>query len=57
MNLVTVRLSTLSLKFLCKFSRIFFRVCEFGNGDVDVAGYAEYSELDVLRFFYCEKGT
>jgi hypothetical protein len=53
MNLVTVRLSTLSLKFLCKFSRIFFRVCEFG--DVDVAGYAEYSELDVLRFFIVRK--
>ena len=29
------------LKFLCKFSRIFFRVCKFRNGGV--VGYAEYS--------------
>ncbi len=35
--------STLYLKFLCKFSRIFCRVCKFRNGGV--AGYAEYSGL------------
>ncbi|WP_353057573.1 DUF6783 domain-containing protein, partial [Bacteroides acidifaciens] len=35
--------STPYLKFLCKFSRIFFRVCKFRNGGV--AGYAEYSGL------------
>ena len=31
------------MKYLYKFSRIFFRVCKFRNGGI--AGYAEYSEL------------
>ncbi len=35
--------STPYLKFLCKFSRIFFRVYKFRNGGV--AGYVEYSGL------------
>ena len=35
--------STPYWKFLCKFSRIFFRVYKFRNGGV--AGYVEYSGL------------
>lgn len=39
----TLSASTPYLKFLCKFSRIFFRVYKFRNGGV--AGYVEYSGL------------